>query len=190
MITWTTDSRRGRRWGGSDYWQSTYDQTPAKSRKKSKKESGVLAVLAQLVVGVVFLAFGVGMWNAGLAIMYDGYVDSTGTIVSVDRHKSCKKGGDCSTVSTPTIEYTVDGEKITSQANINSSSYGDSDVGKQVKVKYDPSDPSNVAVAGDVAFAGPVLKIFVGGFAGLGALFIVTALVDLLKKIVRLVTPL
>lgn len=175
---------------GQSPWQPPHDQTPAKSRKKSKKESGVLVLLVQLVVGVVFLAFGVGMWNAGLATMYDGYVDSTGTIISVDRHKSCKKGGDCSIVGTPTIGYTVDGEKITSQANISSSSYGDSDVGKQVKVKYDPSDPSNVAVAGDVAFAGPILKIFVGGFAGLGALFIVTALVDLLKKIVRLVTPL
>lgn len=163
-----------------------YSRPPAKAKKKDS----IFSIFLSLVVGVTFLAFGIGMWNTGLATMYDGYVDSTGTIVSVDRHKSCKKGGDCSIVGTPTIGYTVDGEKITSQANISSSSYDDSDVGKQVKVKYDPSDPSNVAVAGDVAFAGPILKIFVGGFAGLGALFIVTALVDLLKKIVRLVTPL
>lgn len=171
------------------HMQPPHDQTPAKSRKKAKKKDD--GVFLNLVVGVVFLAFGVGMWNAGFATEYDRYVDSTGgTIVSVDSHTSCRKRGDCSTVGTPTIEYTVDGEKITSQANISSSSYGDSDVGKQVRVKYDPSDPSNVAVAGDVAFAGPVMKIFFGGFAGLGAVFTLVGLKDLLKKIIRLVAPL
>lgn len=170
------------------YMQPPHDQTPAKSRKKAKKKDD--GVFLHLVVGVVFLAFGLGMWNAGFATEYDGYVDSTGTIVSVDRHTSCSKRSDCSVVGTPTIEYTVDGEKITSQANISSSSYGDSDVGKQVRVKYDPSDPSNVAVADDAAFAGPIMKIFFGGFAGLGAVFTLVGLKDLLKKCLGLVAPL
>ena len=172
---------------GSGYSQSPYDQTPAKSRKKAKKKD---SVLAPLIVGVLFLAFGVYMWNSGFATEYDRYVDSTGTIVSVDRHMSCSKRSDCSVVGTPTIKYTVDGEKITSQANISSGSYGDSDVGKQVRVKYDPSDPSNVAVAGDVAFTSPIMKIFFGGFAVLGAVFTLVGLKGLLKKIIKLVAPL
>lgn len=166
-----------------------YSRPPAKAKTR-KKDS----IVAPLVVGVVFLAFGVGMWNAGGATEYDKYVGSTtGTIVSVDRHESChKRSGSsrsvCSTVGTPTIEYTVDGEKITSQADIGSNFYDDSDVGKSVKVKYDPSDPSNVAVAGDVAFAGPILKIFFGGFAVMGAVITLGALKDLLKRCLGLVT--
>lgn len=136
---------------GSGYWQPPHGQTPAKSRKKAKKKDD--GIFLNLVIGVVFLAFGVGMWHAGFATEYDRYVDSTGTIVSVDHHTSCSKRSDCSVVGTPTIEYTVGGEKITSQANISSSSYGSSDIGKQVRVKYDPSDPSNVAVAAHTAFA-------------------------------------
>lgn len=158
---------------------------PAKANKKD-------SIFLLLVVGVTFLAFGGGMWNSGVATEYDRYVDSTGTIVSVDRHTSCSKSSgsrrtNCSVVGTPTIEYTVDGEKITSQANISSSSYGNSDVGKQVKVKYDPSDPSNVAVAGDADFAGPIMKLFFGGFAVLGAVLTLVALKDLLKKCLSLV---
>ena len=34
------------------------------------------------------------------------------------------------------------------------------------------------------------MKIFFGGFAGLGAVFTLVGLKDLLKKIIRLVTPL
>lgn len=134
------------------------------------------------------------MWNAGLANMYDGYVDSTGTIVSVDRHMSCSRrshssSSHCSEVGTPTIEYTGEGHrKVTAQSDISSSSYDGSDVGKQVKVKYDPSDPSEVVVASDADFAGPAMTIFVFGFMGIGALVIVISLKDLLKKVVSLAT--
>lgn len=158
-----------------------YSRPPAKAKEKGN------VLVSLLIPGIVFLTFGIGMWNLGFADMYDGYVDSTGTIVSVDRHTSCSKSSGCSVVGTPTIEYTVDGEKITSQANISSSSYGNSDVGKQVKVKYDPSDPSNVAVAGDADFAGPIMKLFFGGFAVLGAVLTLVALKDLLKKCLSLV---
>lgn len=169
----------------SDYGQSLYDQPPAKSRKKAKKK---YSVLASLIVGVVFLAFGLGMWNAGFVDFYDGYVETTGTIVSVDRHSSCRNG-DCSPVGFPTIEYAVDGEKITSQSDIGSGSYGGSDVGRQVKVKYDPSDPSDMSVAGDADFVELIMKFIVGGFMGLGALCIVISLMNLLKKAISLVTP-
>lgn len=172
--------------GRSDYWQAPYDRPPEKSKKQDN-------VLACLITGIVFLIFGGYMWNAGLANMYDGYVDSTGTIVSVDRHMSCSRrshssSSHCSEVGTPTIEYTVDGEKVTAQSDIGSSSYDDSDVGKQVKVKYDPSDPSEMVVASDADFAGPIVTIFVFGFMGLGALIIVISLKDLLKKVVSLAT--
>ena len=162
------------------YWQG---HTPAKSRKRSKKQSSVLLLL---IVGIVFLAVGVNMWNAGFVDFYDGYVETTGTIVSVDRHESCSNDG-CSTVGTPTLEYTVDGEKITSQSDISSSSYGSSDVGKRVTVKYDPSDPSDMSVAGDADFVDLIMKFIVGGFMGLGALCIVISLMSLLKKAISLV---
>lgn len=167
--------------GRSDYWQAPYDRPPEKSKKQDN-------VLACLITGIVFLIFGGYMCNAGLANMYDGYVDSTGTIVSVDRHMSCSRRSHCSEVGTPTIEYTADGEKVTAQSDISSSSYDDSDVGKQVKVKYDPSDPSEVVVASDADFAGPVVTIFVFGFMGLGALIMAISVKDLLKKAVNLAT--
>ena len=63
---------------GSGYWQPPHGQTPAKSRKKAKKKDD--GIFLNLVIGVVFLAFGVGMWHAGFATEYDRYVDSTGTM--------------------------------------------------------------------------------------------------------------
>lgn len=170
--------------GRSDYWQSPYDSPPAKSKKQDNN-------LAALIVGIVFFAFGAYGLNAGLANMYDGYVDSTGTIVSVNRYMSCSRRSHsssrrCSELGTPTIEYTADGQKVTAKSDLSSSSYDDSDVGKQVKVKYDPSDPSEVVVASDADLASPIMAIFVFGFMGIGALIMVISLKDLLKKAVSL----
>ena len=170
----------------SGYMQPPHDQPPAKSRKKSKKKSGVLV---NLIVGISFLAFGACMWTFSVDY-YGRYVETTGTIVSVDRHEACYKDGHCSPVGYPTIEYMVDGEKISSKFDRGSDSYDSSDVGRQLEVKYDPSDPSDMVVAKDADDSNLVMKIFSGGFMGFGALCIVTALVGLLKKIIKLVTPL
>ena len=169
----------------SGYMQPPHDQTPAKIRKSKKKS----VVLGNLIGGIIVLAGGANMWT-GTTNSLDGYVETTGTIVSVDRNKSCKKGGSCSTVGTPTIAYVVDGEKITSQAYIRFGSEDESDVGKQLKVKYDPSDPSDVVVADAADTMGLIMKSAAGGFMGVGALCIVIGLVELLKKIIKLVTPL
>lgn len=169
----------------SGYMQPPHDQTPAKIRKSKKKS----VVLGNLIGGIIVLAVGANMWT-GTTNSLDGYVETTGTIVSVDRNKSCKKGGSCSTVGTPTIAYVVDGEKITSQAYIRFGSEDESDVGKQLKVKYDPSDPSDVVVADAADTMGLIMKSAAGGFMGVGALCIVIGLVELLKKIIKLVTPL
>ena len=169
----------------SGYMQPPHDQSPAKNRKKNRKKT---RVLRSLIGGIVFLAFGANIWT-GITNSFEGYVETTGTIVSVDRDKSCKKGGSCSTVGTPTIKYTVDGEKITSQAYIRFGSEDESDVGKQLRVKYDSSNPSKMVVASAADSMSLIGKSVSGGFMGLGALCIVTGLVGFLKKIIKLVIP-
>ena len=99
---------------------------------QSKKVWIVVLVFALVVLAIgVYLGF----------IKSNGYVRTTGTIESFRAEESYDSDMGYVTYYYPTVRYIVDGKAYTGELDISSSP---GNIGKEVKVQYDPENPSKV----------------------------------------------
>lgn len=119
---------------------------------------------------IVFMAAGILMMLLGVYVGFfrsSGYVKSTGVITHLEEDIDVENGN---TIYIPTVTYTVDGREYTliigSRDNANQ-------MGKEVKIKYDPANP---AKANEDS---PGLVVYL---IGVGAVFVAAALFTLWKN--------
>ena len=95
--------------------------------------------IAAAIIALAALVFGVYSTFFRSA----GYVDGTATIVSIEEDPNYipdpETSNDVQYITT--VKYTVDGKEYTTELNSHAPSYK---VGGEVKIKYDPNDPSKI----------------------------------------------
>lgn len=99
----------------------------------------------RIIMCVLFLIAALCCIGAGVYVSFfhtNGYVATTGTItrIEVDHHPGVQKTGS-KTTEKVYVEYKVDGVRYESMSDIYDSSYH---VGKEIKIFYDPADPSRI----------------------------------------------
>ncbi len=113
---------------------------------------GMSIILIVLALAILFVGVYLGF------IKSHGYVKSTGVVVSLREVESLDTDNDVVIDYYPTVKFNVDGKEYTGELDISTSP---SAVGTEVKIQYDPEDPSKV----NSYSPGIVTYIFVVGIA-------------------------
>ncbi len=95
-------------------------------------------------VWTVVLVFSLAILAVGIYLGFiksGGYVRSTGVVVSLKEEESYDSDLGKVTYYYPTVKHTVNGREYTGTLDI---STGAEDIGSEVKILYDPQDPSKI----------------------------------------------
>ncbi|MDD6462037.1 MAG: DUF3592 domain-containing protein [Bifidobacteriaceae bacterium] len=162
-------------------YQDAHGQwTPAPRRHKDTSASGIGV---ELFVGLGFIIVAMLFITTGLADSRTYTAETTGIVIAVNQHESCDSDNGCTIVGNPIVEYTVDGRTVKGHTSISSSHWNADDVGKQVKVKYDPSNPTEFEEAGDSFTMFVATGLFPLAFVVAGAVIVFHAGRDIRSRI-------
>ncbi len=158
-----------------------------RSGTKSEIVVGVLVIICAVALPFIFKAVNSTTDAAKLERKYPG--KTRGTVVRIDKDpgKYVDKWGqtvETTTISTPIVEYTVDGKSYEkSSTGWGNSSEKLARVGLTVDVCYRPENPSDaVVLENDKRATGPLLWGVSAALAGLGILTCVIGLRKILRE--------
>lgn len=135
--------------------------------RRMKDLKQLLGAIIGLIMGIILIVC--GFYNKN---KQDNYTETTAVITKIDIEEGV---GDESDTYNIFVKYTVDDKEYNEKLDESSSSYS---VGDEVKIKYNPSDPTDITSSSKwivlICFiAGALLTLGSGLYLGIGLYYVV-----------------